>query len=305
MFKKYLTLVLPNYQFDNAQLNSLLARADIKKENHKTFEKLLFRLFDLPVVQELPLAAITGLGDGLNTRKNYWLRADPVELTYDLAAVYCQDNEHLNINLISSDKLLTKIKSLLAQDKLKLHTPDSKRWYIESEQPILIQTQSLTSIFSKNIINSLPIGEHRTYWLKLQSELQMLLNAEQTDANFNSLWFWGAGQLPAEKITSKWQHVWTDEPLSKGLAILNQISQDQVDSLAASLEAIVTAGNYLFVLTKAEENFALILKEALLAHKIDKVIIKITSGYSFELTKKHLYYFWRTLQRFKKVTLSS
>lgn len=299
MSKKHLTVILPNYQFDNSYVNNLLARASIKKENYANYEELLFALFNLPVDKAMPIAAIAGLGEGLNTRQNYWLCADPIELTYDLAAVYFQGNEHLKIDLAQLNDLLRKIKALLMQDNLLLHTPHPKRWYLESQQPILIQTISPATMQNKNIINALPKGKQQAYWLKLQAELQMLLSAEQKENGINSVWFWGAGKLPAVKSSLSWQHVWSNEPLSKGLALLHNISLNQMLSLKECFEVAQTPGYYLIVLDKLEEQSLSLLKTALQTRKIDKLILKINNKYSFELTKKHLYYFWRKSNRLK------
>ena len=297
MRKNYLTLILPNYQFDNSNLNKLLARASMKEENYSTLEELLFTLFGLPIKTEMPIAAIAGLGEGLNTKQNYWLRADPVKLTSDLAAVYCQGNEHLHIELAELANVLNKMKTLLAQDDMILHTPHPKRWYLESKQPILIQTQLLAKMMGRNIITGLPTGEQQAYWLKLQTELQMLFNAEQANNSFNSIWFWGAGKLPTLKAPIQWQHVWTDEPLSKGLALLHNVLVSQPNSLAIVLRAIQVPGHYLMLVEYVDQYGLSTLSDALRSDKIDKLILKINNRYSFELTKKNLYYFWRRLNK--------
>lgn len=239
---KSLTIVLTNPQSSILQ-NRIIAKTKKSKIEFSNLAELLFSLFGFSKTEELPVAAVSGLAEGLDTKNGFWLRADPVELKSDLANVYLLGNQHLEISANLKNELRGLLNNFLQEDGIILHAPNPKRWYLQLPKPTNIKTHNPENAVGKNIYSYLPYGsEDQVYWKKLFTEIQMLLHEKSV---VNALWFWGAGQLP-ELPQSNWQKVWTDEILTKGLAKIAK-----VESTVLPKDVVVemqTEGSYLTVL---------------------------------------------------------
>lgn len=239
---KSLTIVLTNPQSSILQ-NRIIAKSKKSKIEFLNLAELLFSLFGFSKTEELPVAAVSGLAEGLDTKNGFWLRADPVELKSDLANVYLLGNQHLEISANLQNELREILNSFLKEDGIILHTPNPKRWYLQLPKPTNIKTHNPENVIDKNIYFYLPYGsEDQTYWKKLFTEIQMLLHEKSV---VNALWFWGAGRLP-ELPKTPWQKVWTDEILTKGLAKLAKVEAAVLPKDVVT--EMQTEGNYLMVL---------------------------------------------------------
>jgi hypothetical protein len=111
-------------------------------------------------------------------------------------------------------------------------------------------------VAGRNINGFLPAGGDARTWVSIGNEMQMLLHRHPVNERreqegrltANGLWFWGGGTLPARAVAS-WRHVWSDDPLVKGLAA---ISQSPVSPLPAEAQGIgrdmQAGGKFLVVL---------------------------------------------------------
>jgi hypothetical protein len=299
---KNFTLIVPELLSKQTAIPSalkrLLSRADVRPNSTTNFNELMFSLFNLSHQNELPIAAITGLADGLGTQHDYWLRADPVELRADLSAVYLLGNQHLTANNFSIE-LIQQLKALLALDNLVLHTPHPKHWYIQIKSDPEIITTALDKMLGKNIHGYLTQGNRASYWRKLFTEIQMLLHQQgvQQENVANAVWFWGAGKLPAtNKVT--WQKIWSDDLLIQGLAKLTHASITKPISFNDCLEH-VTAGDYLIVLSQDEnidalqEKWFAPLVKALQSRKITELKLYLGDDKCYTVNTRNIRYFWR------------
>lgn len=239
---KNLIIVLTNPQSSILQ-NRIIKKSKKSKTEFLNLAELLFSLFGFSKTEELPVAAVSGLEEGLDTKNGCWLRADPVELKSDLANVYLLGNQHLEISTNLQNELNEILNSFLKEDGIILHTPNPKRWYLQLPKPTNIKTHNPEYVIGKNIYSYLPHGsEDQIYWKKLFTEIQMLLHEKSV---VNALWFWGAGRLP-KLPKSPWQKVWTDEILTKGLARIAKVEAAVLPKDA--LAEMQTEGSYLMVL---------------------------------------------------------
>lgn len=228
MQNRHLTIVAPNIFSTCSQhaesmpaLQTLLARGRRNFCLLDSAERLLFSLFGIKLEGELPTAAVTGLADGLNTHQHYWLRADPVELRADLAAVYFIGTKHLMFAAAALNELTNHLQTLLALDGLHLYAPHAHRWYLAMKQDPEIITALPEYVMGKDISNFLPKGKRATYWCKLLTELQMLLYQADHISGVNGVWLWGGGALPAAS-SRIWNYIGASDPLTKGLSLLTK-----------------------------------------------------------------------------------
>lgn len=316
-----LTLLLPEINVDELKsltsklpaLKLMLNRADIEELSANSWEELLCQAFGIEHTTELPIAALTGLADGLATQTGYWLRADPVQLQADLSAVYLVGNHTFDLTEQELISFKQELSAFLQQDQLQLFTPTAKRWYLQSNQVIPLMTSSLNSVIGKNIMGFLPTGAGQDYWRKLFTEIQMLLytsptnqqRANQELATVNGTWFWGAGQLPTATKTP-WQIIWADDNLLKGLAQVTNTSIKSVPSHAQIVLAQIansqhgllslTPGNQLSMedwLQQIEINWLKPCITALRKKQLNSMIIYLGNKKLFHLNWKTIRYFWR------------
>lgn len=307
-----LSLIIPEFyakylsegQSKLPYLSLLISRARQKIKSTDNFEQFLFHLFNFADLNPLPIAAITGLADGIDTAKNYWLRLDPVEFRADLSAIYLLGNTHLSSIDEALLLLSTKFHELLAEENIVLHTPLNERWYLSVAQDPQIKTALLTQLIGKDIGKSLPKGPRGFYWQKLTTELQMLLHMQrqnQREGTVNGFWLWGEGQLPpARKID--WEYVCSDEPLAKGLAMLNHtsflplsqdyfVAQQQMESAKKAMVVISNLQNKSFL--DLENNWFLPIVKALRDKSLKQVDCYLGGGFTYSITQNSIRYFWR------------
>lgn len=218
-----ITLVLPTYHNCDAYndfkteflaLDWLISLA----QQHQASCDLQF--FSSNHRQSLPIAALTGCADGLNTDTGYWLRADPCDLRYDLNAVYHYGIRHLELNLTQAQKIVDAINPLLADAGMHMFAPNAYRWYIRSNDNIELSTTTPEQAFGtavQNYSQSMPKNLRL-----LSAEIEMLL--KQLDVNQNlrrsitGLWFWGSGQLPCHQLRCAADTIVGDCVVSRGIA---------------------------------------------------------------------------------------
>lgn len=310
MQNRHLTLVIPqlfnalagNENLRLPALNLLLSRADKEHNAFPKFERLLFSLFGLKAENELPIAALTGLAEGLPTHEGYWLRADPVQLQIDLSAVYLLGNEHVTIQMDEIADVIAHSHSLLLQDNITLYVPTPNRWYLQTKEIPAINTFSPDKLMGKNISAYLPYGLQQTFWRKLQTELQMLLNAYCKNPQLNGIWIWGVGCLPAD-VQLKWRKIFSDNLITDGLTQLMQLPLIKaMTGLPFCMRQMEIPGEYLAVisttptLNQLEQHWFKPLVEALRKRYLSSVTLYLGNDKTYCVNAKNIRYFWRLLR---------
>lgn len=144
-------------------------------------------------------AVASAIADGLDPSA-YWLRADPVSLMPDLTNIYMIGNSQLQITADEQAQWLSLITPYLEGYGMELVIPHPVRWYLRvSERPEMV-TFSPQSLEGKSIREILLHGKQSTFYLKLFTEIQMLLYDSVTNhrrvaqglPTVDALWFWGA-----------------------------------------------------------------------------------------------------------------
>ena len=102
--------------------------------------------------------------------------------------------------------LSAEIAGVLGEHGFTLHIGrDSRRWYLRLPNVPDIVTRPPLAALGDHIDPYLPSGPERRFWHRLANDVQMVLHGTAINAArerrgeppINSLWFWGAGTLPA------------------------------------------------------------------------------------------------------------
>ena len=249
-----LTLVVPGlFGSGHAQgklpaLERLVARADpcaAPVVPHDSYEAALCGLFGIRAApgRDLPIAALTHLVDFDAGHDGSWMRADPVYLRADLGRLRLFEGEQLRLPRDEALGLSAEIAGVLAEHGFTLHIGrDSRRWYLRLPNVPDIVTRPPLAALGDHIDPYLPSGPERRFWHRLANDVQMVLHGAAINAArerrgeppINSLWFWGAGTMPA-RTPVRWARVLADDALCLGLARHGEIAHGPVPGGACDL----------------------------------------------------------------------
>ena len=190
-------------------LSRLLARANKKADTSVNNDDWLYQRFNVAhdAGRSIPVAAITALQDGLDSKTGYWMRADPVYLQADTRSLILQDPAQLELRKDEVRSIADLIAPLFEDDGAKLLAPHSARCYLNFATHVPgISCTPLHAALAKPVNALLPQGEERRRWHTLFNEIQMLLNQSEINRQrearrlqpVNSLWFWGEGSFPGK-----------------------------------------------------------------------------------------------------------
>jgi hypothetical protein len=213
-------------------LELLVARGRIARRARECLEAWLSGAFGLEGAA-LPAGALTALADDAQSAGGEvrWMRADPVHLHLG--------RERLTLVPSAAFALAPEEAAALCET-LSTHfaevftiRPSAGRpgcWTAQIEGAVLAFDASPLEAAGDDVDAHLhaqagTAGAKRSH--ALLNELQMLLHTHPVNAAreargepvVNSVWFWGAGSLPA-RVAGRWRSVSADEPLAQGLARL-------------------------------------------------------------------------------------
>lgn len=303
-------------------LETLLARGDRSAlSGDVTQEMLIFHLFGLSpsAAADLPVAAVTRLADGGEVDDAWWLRADPVSLLPQGGGLILQSASDLGLTLLQARDLVNEILQVFADDGWHLEAPVAHRWYLRPAKTPSLQTTPLARVTGRDIHPHLPTGKDAKAWHVAMNEIQILLhtagvNVERESrgqAPINSLWFWGGGQRPVLPPVT-WDHLWSDEALSRGLGMIAELVRRPLPNGAGDWLEQAAAGQHLLVMDadtlrlrggeaearaeffmRLEQTWIAPLVAAVKSGDLDSVTLHDAAGRRFQLTRKDLGRWWR------------
>ncbi len=191
------------------------------------------------------------------------MRADPIYLRADLGKLLLFDATTFAIEREEAEGLIRAINAELAHRGLQLSLgKDPARWYLRLPRAPKIKTWPPSAALGQHVDPYLPSGEDSRWWHALANEVQMALHAADINTQreqrgqvpINSVWFWGAGELP-EISASRWAKVFALDPAIQALAEITQSPlanpPQDADALQSALKD--TAGDILAVLPDERE----------------------------------------------------
>jgi hypothetical protein len=209
-------------------LELLVARGRIEHRPHAGFEAWLAQSFGLDTAA-LPAGALSALADGADARAAQWMRADPVHLHLLRDHARLLPSAAFSVAREEADALCGSLNAHFAG--VLSVTPSAGRadcWIARFENGAPPDGAAPLEVAGDDVD---PRAQSDSADAKrghvLLNELQMLLHAHPVNAareargepTINSLWFWGAGPLPA-RAEGRWRSVTADDPSIRGLARL-------------------------------------------------------------------------------------
>ena len=184
-------------------LEKLLACGHIRS-SEVSLADILCQAFAVARQQDAPLAPITALYDGLDSRQGYWLRADPAHLQLGMRGVTLLDAGHVGLTAEESGALAAALQPLFAAAAWRLHAPYPGRWYASSAEPIELKTTPIDQVATRHVNSALPVGPSAAQVMRLINDAQIILHDHPVNqareargqAPINSLWLWGGGEMP-------------------------------------------------------------------------------------------------------------
>lgn len=213
-------------------IEELLARADIAPFPGRDLATTLAALFGLDYgsQSDLPAAPLRLTGQGGGDAEGYWIQADPICLRPDRDRLLLFDTRDMAIKMDEAEQLACAICDHFSDLHWQLRQPTPHDWYLRLTLPPNIETSSLGDAFGRSIDRFMPRGAEALRWHGLMNEIQMLfhqapvnqLREQRGLQPISGVWFHGGGSLPS-RLAARFDKVWADDPLAKGLATVANI----------------------------------------------------------------------------------
>lgn len=186
-------------------------------------------------------AALRLLGEQQSPAEHTWLCADPVHLALEKRRITLDENcppaTQAELQAIASalQQLLQDEAELAQTLSIQAFLPGQDgRGYLQLKQQPNMQTTPPSAASGFESLQ--PQGKAALPWRRFLNHAQMLLHAlpcnQQRQARhqpvLNSLWLWGAGQLPARQNNVSYPLLYGDHPLLPGLARWAQVRHSAV-----------------------------------------------------------------------------
>jgi hypothetical protein len=201
-------------------------RIDSASSNH-----LRFSLFGVEPEGMLPVAALTHVSDrGDRAGGDYfWLRTDPVTMWADMARVFMTNYGFADLDPYERNEVENCIRGVLLEEGITLYSDHPERWCIALESPLEFEFTPLEQALGMDVADALPDHPEARFWRRILNEIQVSLHHCPVNVRrrasgrreINSVWFWGGGFIPDAAPHDPFDSVYSNHPVSRGLAIIN------------------------------------------------------------------------------------
>ncbi|MFN4161723.1 MAG: phosphoglycerate mutase [Stenotrophomonas sp.] len=244
-----------------------------------------------------PVAALTRQLDVGDAGGAVWLRADPANVVPDMQGARMMGHgETLRPDAEDVARLLPALQPLFAGFGFTLDAPVPSRWYLRLPPgTTLPDFHSPDDVLGDDLFAHLPEGDAGRRWRALLTEAQVVLHTHDWNQQrvadgkraFNSLWFWGGGELPQSVQTAHAQ-VRSREALLQALAKaagLQADNEQQVDALVdlRQLRSLDQLGN----------DAIRPLLSAVQRGELRRLVLDFEDGIRFEIDKGQRWRFWK------------
>jgi hypothetical protein len=211
-----------------SQLSTVLARANERVIEAPGYLVQTLALCGIDCLEpgSLPPAEVSAVFDLGAREARPILRADPVYMRADTSRVYLFDADSIGLDSAEADLLLELLNDAFGADNLRFRRGvNATRWYVEGAPAPTGVTYSPFDLRGQALEPSLLAMRDMGDLKRLMTEAQMLLHECAVNevrvaagkAPVNSIWFWGAGKLPAAR-TAAIQHLLTEDDLAAACA---------------------------------------------------------------------------------------
>ena len=221
-----LNLLLPARQrVDSVILAHWLARGDRLPDAVPGRAAVLRECFDIGAA-EFPMAALTRQVDAGDAADSIWLRADPAFVMADAVTLRLLACGNLGLSAEDVQACAQALKPLFDDMGFYFDAPHPQRWYLRCPPETTLPTfSSPDDALGDDLARHLPEGENVRRWRGLLNEAQIVLTQHPLNAQrarrglppVNSVWFWGAGVLPA-RVHSDFDCIISDDEVIVAMA---------------------------------------------------------------------------------------
>jgi hypothetical protein len=212
-------------------LETLLSRGRHFRAEAQSPDHFRFNLFGVQSDGELPIAALTRAGDAAAKPDpdQYWLRTDPVTLWADVARVAMASHGFADLDEFERNEIENSVRSVLLEEGIHLHADHTERWCIALGEPLSFEFTPLEEALGMDLAEAMPEQAEALHWRRIMNEIQIALHAcpvnvrrrQSGKQQINSVWFWGGGFIPDASRHGVFDTVYSDNPVSRGLAAIN------------------------------------------------------------------------------------
>lgn len=196
--------------------------------------------------KSLSIAALTRAFDVGDAAGSTWVRADPAHVRADMSTARMLACGEVGLTPAEVAELLRELKPLFGDSGFALDAPCAQRWYLRAQSASdLPDGADPDDVIGDDLKLHLPQGASGRRWRMLFNETQVILHnhpvnkarAARGAVSVNSLWFWGAGQLP-DWVRSSYPTVISNQPALRALARIGGLIEAVRDpaALASLLE---------------------------------------------------------------------
>ena len=220
-------------------LERIWARGDDCGVRVASPDHLRFAFFGIDTSGMLPVAALTHLSDSnRRLKKNYyWLRTDPVTMWADMAKVFMTSYGFADLDPYERNEIENCVRGVLREEGIQLHAEHPERWCIALDKPLPFNFTHLDDALGMDVAEALPDHPEARYWRRMLTELQVALHHCPVNVRrrarglreVNSVWFWGGGFMPEASTDSLADTVYSNHPVSRGLAIIHDCKVQPLD----------------------------------------------------------------------------
>ncbi len=238
-------------------LQKLINRGAKNTLQTDSFESLAFSMFNFHQLggHGLPVAAVSYYGITDKRPKGWCLRIDPAHLEPRLTKLFLIAGKPLAVTKDEANSLIAVIQELYQEHEWHVHALDPDQWYLIVPDDPGVITTPIAWAMGKDIDSLLPAGVNASLWHARMNEIQMAFHASpvntirEAEARYtiNTVWPWGSGELP-ELTEQVWRRVWSDEPLTRGLAKLGKSQLNFVPKNTVEIIEHSSCGSDLLVL---------------------------------------------------------
>lgn len=221
-------------------LEQVFAKGRSRRIDSETTNHLRFALFGIESTGDLPVAALTHVSDRKKTQRGnyYWLRTDPVTMWADMAQVIMTSYGFADLDPFERNEIENCIRSVLLEEGIDFHSDHPERWCIALSEPLDFDFTPLNEALGMDVADALPRHPRARFWRRILNEVQVALHncpvnmrrRQSGRQEINSVWFWGGGFIPDAAPHYVFDTVYSNHPVTRGLAIINDCrlkKQDQ------------------------------------------------------------------------------
>jgi len=204
-----------------------------------TANHLRFALFGIEGVGGLPVAALTHVSDRKKAQRGnyYWLRTDPVTMWADMAQVFMTSHGFADLDPYERNEIENCVRSVLLEEGIDFHSDHPERWCIALNEALEFDFTPLNDALGMDMADALPGHPEARFWRRILNEVQVALHncpvnirrRQSGKQEVNSVWFWGGGFIPDATPHDLIDTVYSNHPVTRGLAIINDCRLKKLD----------------------------------------------------------------------------